>query len=373
MSASRDPETFRNVLAGDITKILGRGAGSFTITPLPQDASMRRYYRIFGTDFYSKTVQENTIALMVLADPNPKARSEEISGKNNDDNNSALVEEENLDFVNVQRHFESVAVPVPKLYLYNIENGLLYIEDLGDDLLDMVVARVDSAKRKNLYFEAIDNMVGIHEKATTHSNPRFIGFKRAFDAELLYKELMHFVDYAIEARKKIRIDANDMSVITQHMEAISVELAKEPRVVSHRDYQSHNILLKDGRLRIIDFQDALMGARQYDLVSLLRDSYVVLDWELIKDCIERYCAAIEKRTGAKIDRDRFLRVFHLQTLQRKIKDAGRFDYIDIVKKNAKFLQYIPDTLGYIREAFDALPEHRPMRDKLAKYAPELAG
>ncbi len=156
------------------------------------------------------------------------------------------------------------------------------------------------------------------------------------------------------------------------MKDISAEIAAEPRVVVHRDYQSRNLLVKNGRVRVIDFQDALMGARQYDLVSLLRDSYVVLPIALIKDCINRYCDLIEERNGAKIDRKHFMRIYHLQTLQRKIKDAGRFDYIDIVKKNPKFLKYIPATLQYVREAFEALPEYRPMQERLAKYTPELA-
>jgi len=372
MQNSREPEDFRNVLVDNLLEIIGHGPGSFEIEPLPQDASMRRYYRIQGPEIKSNAVPDGTIVLMVLANPSPFAASEEIV-KNSRDKNTAPPEprEEDLDFVNVLRHFESAGVPVPRLYKYDIKYGLLYLEDLGDKLLEDIQAELDDESRKKIYFEAIGQIVNLHRKATSLSNPGFVGFNRAFDEELLFRELMHYVDYGIEARKGIKVDAADIETITRHMRDISAEIAAEPRVVVHRDYQSRNLLLKDGRLRVIDFQDALMGTRQYDLVSLLRDSYVVLSRQLVSDCIERYCSLVEETTGESIDREHFLRIFHLQTLQRKIKDAGRFDYIDIVKKNPKFIKYIPDTLGYAREAFDALPEHRPMQELLAKYTPEL--
>jgi len=373
MQLSRDPEKFRNVLVKDLMKIFARGPGSFEIYPLPQDASMRRYYRLSGPELFAKSGAEGTIVLMVLSDPNPKAKSEEIAANGAKSGYKYREpKEEDLDFVNVLKHFEKVDIPVPRLFGYNIGYGLLYLEDLGDDLLETIQDKIEASERRRLYFQAIDHVIQIHEKATALKNPGFVGFKRAFDENLLFRELTHYIEYGIEARKNTRVDAKDMNVITKHMKEISAEIAAEPRVVVHRDFQSRNLLLKNGRLRVIDFQDALMGARQYDLVSLLRDSYVVLPTKLIEACIVRYCKKIEGKTGAKIDRERFMRVYHLQTLQRKIKDAGRFDYIDIVKKNRKFLQYIPATLQYVRDAFAALPEHRPMQERLAKYTPELA-
>jgi len=99
---------------------------------------------------------------------------------------------------------------------------------------------------------------------------------------------------------------------------------------------------------------------------------VVLPDEIVNDCINLYCNEVEVSTGEKFDIEHFMRIFHLQTLQRKLKDAGRFDYIDIVKKNPNFLRYIPDTLNYVKQAFEALPEHRPLQERLAKYKPELS-
>lgn len=361
----------REKIIANLTNILGRGPGTVTITPLPQDASMRRYYRLSGPELGGKKIIGETIILMVLADPNPKAKSEEITANNGGDIIFSPSRETDLDFVNVLRHLEAIGAPVPKLYHYDIENGLLFLEDLGDLLLEDAVKKMNNDQKRTAYKRAIDLMFIIHEDGTARENKEFVGFKRCFDEKLLFYELMHYVEYGIEARKKVKVRNSEMKVLEKHMKLISSEIAQEPRVLAHRDFQSRNLMVQGEKLRVIDFQDALMGTRQYDLVSLLRDSYVVLDNILIDELIDYYLDKLENKTGNKIDRAYFRRVFYLQTLQRKIKDAGRFDYIDIVKKNPRFLKYIPDTLAYVKDAFEKLPEHAPMQEILAKYTPEL--
>ncbi len=373
MTLSRNPEDFRDVLVSDLVRIAGKGVGAINVTPLPRDASLRRYYRVTSPELPSGPVEENSLVVMVLADPDPANLCEEIIPQGfKREKKSSSFKEEDLDFVNVCRHFEKVNLPIPRLYLYNIEWGILYLEDLGDCLLEKAQLEMSDEEKKKMYHRAIEHMLKIHEKAGRVENPHFVGFSRAFDQNLLYRELMHFVEYGVEAREGVKVESDDLEVIQNHMKMISDELARQPKVLVHRDYQSRNLLIKNGELCIIDFQDALMGTRQYDLVSLLRDSYVVLPDEIIDDCISLYCNQLENSAGEKIDREHFMRIFHLQALQRKLKDAGRFDYIDIVKKNSNFLRYIPDTLNYVKDAFQALPEHRPMQERLAKYKPELA-
>jgi len=372
MTISRNPENFRGVLASDLARILGKGVGAIKITPLPQDASMRRYYRVTSPQLPSGPVEEDSLVIMVLADPDPLNLSEEIIPQGAKKRKKLSFGEEDLDFVNVYRHFDKVNIPIPRLYLYNMKWGILYLEDLGDCVLEKAQTKMTYDEKKKTYRRAIEHMIKIHEEATRAETPRFVGFGRAFDRDLLFMELMHFVEYGIEARQGVKVDPDDLEMIEKHMKMISDELARQPRVLVHRDFQSRNLLIKNGDLRIIDFQDALMGTRQYDLVSLLRDSYVVLPEEIITDCIALYCDKVEESTGKRIDREHFMRIFHLQTLQRKLKDAGRFDYIDIVKRNPGFLRYIPNTINYVKHAFDALPEHGPMQERLAKYRPELA-
>ncbi|MBI2264862.1 MAG: phosphotransferase [Armatimonadetes bacterium] len=365
-----DPASLLDVLTANLTKILGREPGPIDIMPLPQDASARRYYRLKGPLFKSREIIGPTIILMVLAEPNPWRKPDEIATGNRSLPCRAP-REKDLDFVSVLRHFEAIGLPVPRLYCYDIPAGLLYLEDLGDDLLETAVRRLSVRQMRGYYQQALDLMLKIHEDGTSLRNDEFAPFQRAFDETLLFAEFVHYIEYGIEARKGIKVASADLQVMEDQMRAISREIASQPRVLVHRDFQSRNIVVQGERLRILDFQDALMGVRQHDLVCLLRDSYVVLDSEPVDFLIEYYVHKLEAREKKKVDRVHFRRVFDLVTLQRKIKDAGRFDYIAIVKGNSKFLRHIPATLEYVTEAFDRLPEYAPLRKTLAKYTPEL--
>ncbi len=131
------------------------------------------------------------------------------------------------------------------------------------------------------------------------------------------------------------------------------------------------MVLPSGEQVVIDFQDALQGPRQYDLVALLRDSYVELDRPLIDAMLKRYAQRFEAEGGEPIDLGEFTAFFDLLTVQRKLKDAGRFVFIDQVKKNPSFLVHIPSSLGYVRDALKRRPELREAQEILARHVPEL--
>ena len=123
-------------------------------------------------------------------------------------------------------------------------------------------------------------------------------------------------------------------------------LAAEPRVLCHRDYHSRNLMLHDERLYIIDFQDARMGPDTYDLVSLLRDSYVDLPEQTVDELIA-YFLALKGQTG-RAD-EAFRRRFDLMALQRNLKALGTFGYQTTARRNPVYIQYIPRTLRYVRD------------------------
>ena len=125
------------------------------------------------------------------------------------------------------------------------------------------------------------------------------------------------------------------------------------------------------RLRVLDFQDALMGPATYDLASLLRDAYIALDESLIDDLVANYLDRLEAQRQVWTNREAFRRLFDLTSIQRNLKAAGRFVYIDHVKGNPKFLTDIPRTLGYVRKNLSKYPELLTLRKHLAPYVPEL--
>jgi aminoglycoside/choline kinase family phosphotransferase len=202
-----------------------------------------------------------------------------------------------------------------------------------------------------------------------------LAFTRAFDEDLYDWEFHHFREWGMEAWSGKKPTDAERAELDGIFRRLSQTLAAEPKGFTHRDYQSRNLMLKDGEIVVIDFQDALLGPRQYDLVALLRDSYVELPLDLVDRMLERYLATFEAETGERIDPGPFKAFFHLLTVQRKLKDAGRFEFINRVKGNPGFLVSIPASLRYVKAAFAQCrenPDVARLQQLVAPYVPELA-
>jgi aminoglycoside/choline kinase family phosphotransferase len=148
--------------------------------------------------------------------------------------------------------------------------------------------------------------------------------------------------------------------------AIATELAAEPRVLCHRDYHSRNLMLHEGSLYVIDFQDARMGPDTYDLVSLLRDSYV----DIAERELDELIAYFQALKGSA-DAARFRRRFDLMAVQRNLKALGTFAYQTISRRNPVYIQYIPRTLRYVRTNLETYSRFARLRELLASYVDEL--
>jgi hypothetical protein len=170
----------------------------------------------------------------------------------------------------------------------------------------------------------------------------------------------------IEARQG-ELPRETLDALDPIVQRLAEEVAAIPEGFVHRDYQSRNLMAAPRGLVVIDFQDALRGPFLYDLVALLRDSYVEVPEPLLSTLIERYRGQRSNMPDAAT----FRRWFDLQALQRKLKDSGRFVYIDQVRGNPDFLQHIPLSLSYVDEAFDRLPDYHDLRRLIAPLVPEL--
>lgn len=327
-----------------------------TLAPLPGDASNRRYFRL---DLSTR----RSVILMQLAEPEAFKQSEEaVSGA------VAITE---LPFLNVHRHLTQAGVMVPALYHYDQAAGLLYLEDFGDLLLVQACQDGRSPETARHYHQAIETLARIHTAATSPADTRCIAFHRSFDAPLLMWEFDHFLEYGVVARHGKPMCAEDFQPVRATFQNIADLMATQPTVFTHRDYHSRNLMVDGGRLGVIDFQDALMGPAGYDLASLLRDAYIALEESLIDELISEYLNRMEQAGAGRGDRSAFRRLFDFISIQRNLKAAGRFVYIDRVKKNPKFLADIPRVLGYVRRNLEKYPELATLRKHLTPYVPEL--
>ena len=148
---------------------------------------------------------------------------------------------------------------------------------------------------------------------------------------------------------------------------LCAEISSWPRVLTHRDFHSRNLMSYRGQLYWIDFQDARMGPPHYDLASLLRDSYVDLDEDFVAERAEEF----RQRAVPGEARDTFQRRFELMSIQRNLKALGTFGYQGTVKQSRVYLPYIPRTLANARRNLARYPEFSGLRRALARHLEEL--
>ncbi|MFC1654210.1 aminoglycoside phosphotransferase family protein [Myxococcota bacterium] len=332
------------------------GTADPALTLLHGDASARRYVRVEG-DFAGAPV-----VAMLLA-PEKARFSEEAMGRE---------EPDELPFSNVQRYLDGLGIRVPAVLCANESLGVVLLEDLGDLTVGRRLKTADAGATAGLYERAVDLLVDLQAKTAGGKKDDCVAFTRAFEVDLLRWELDHFLEYLLRADRGVTLSGADKQVVDRAFDQLAGDIAAWPRGFVHRDFQSRNLMLKGDEMVLIDFQDCLLGPQVYDLVALLRDSYVQLEPGLVIQIINRYLDGCKQAGLERPEKEILIDQFHRMTLQRKLKDSGRFVFIDRVKKNPGFLPFIPRSLKYVAEAFDHLPDLAPCREVLARAVPELS-
>ncbi len=336
-------------------KLLPTGEQLASFTKLFGEASYREYFRL-------RTTLDKSYVVMKLP-PGKQSASEEITNYQGP--------KDELPFLNVLRYLESRRIPAPKLIQAEPSEGLVLLSDLGDKTLEKLLVDSNEAMRLFFYRQAIDLLLEMQGAGEKSPDPACMAFKRGFDLKLLLWEFDHFLEYGIEDRFSLKIPEAEKKQI----QAIALEIIRPITEIdyglTHRDFQSRNLMLHGYQFHLIDFQDALLGPPQYDLVALLRDSYVVLPFATWKSLLEYYLNEREKLGLKAVDAGKFMTGFHRITIQRKLKDAGRFQYIQTVKQNPNFLPHVPASLEYVKQAFALFPEAAPLHEKLENYVQEL--
>jgi aminoglycoside/choline kinase family phosphotransferase len=296
-----------------IANLLKNSLQPVKIVSLAGDASTRSYFRAFFSD-------GSTAIIMLQAH----------SGGN---------EEEA--FVEVHHLLDQLGFPVPGILAHDPEKSVLLLEDLGDDLLETVTARGSEKIIADVYTQAVDLLIRM--RSITAGDTGCRAFDLAFDEEKLMQEMNFFMTHFCRF------------------------LAAEPRIFTHRDFHSRNLLLHDNRLVMIDFQDARMGPAQYDLASLLRDSYVTIPEDLVNLLLGYYA-----ENSGETDPGRFTYVFDIMSLQRNIKALGTFGYQASARGSNRYLSSIPRTGAYIAKNIEFYREFSLYKSVVDDYVIEPA-
>lgn len=321
--------------AAALTRAATGSAGPIVGAPMPGGASTRRFARL----------RLNTGQTLVAIHVPDASRSDEI-----DKPTPAIPR---WPFLEIRDLLESRGVRVPLILAEACDRGLLLVEDLGD--LTLAAALERNPERKTSYYQAAVRDLATAQRALAELPHHCVVRQRAFDEQLLRWEIDHFREWALEARG-ISLCPYDLRDFEAAAEFLATTIASWPRGFVHRDYQSRNLMVRfDARggfdITWIDFQDALLGPRVYDLVALLGDSYQTFDDEFIEARLDEYASAMQLDAAA---RRHLRREFDLVTVQRKLKDAGRFVFIERVKHNPSFLCFVEPTIEKVFRALARL-------------------
>jgi hypothetical protein len=316
-----------------------RGLAGAHVVTLTGDASDRRYFRIHIPADGSQ---------VLAVHPGP-------------------IEFRSMTFVRVAELLSLLPVPVPAILSYSDELGIIGLEDLGDVTLQAHLGAATPTEHKALYRQAVTLIEAMQRRGAEMASPEYPPYGVSFDVAKLAWELDFFTKNFLEGYRGIALSQAARAALADEFSAIVEELAAEPRVLCHRDYHSRNLMLHQDSLYIIDFQDARMGPDTYDLVSLLRDSYVDLTEDEVDDLIAFFLAL---RRGAG-DADEFRRRFDLMAVQRNLKALGTFGFQTISRGNPVYIQYMPRTLNYVRANLERYPRFGRLQELLAEHLEEL--
>ncbi|MDX2169740.1 MAG: phosphotransferase [Deltaproteobacteria bacterium] len=331
------------------------------LAPLAGDASTRSYARAWLRGPGAPA----TAVVMLLADRGIAMSSDEL----------AVFSEplRELPYVNVHHFLQSLGLAIPELYVDAADSGLLILEDIGDTPLWDAVQGRDPAAQQALFEAAIDQLVLLEIDGTARRDTRCIAFQQAFDRRLFDWEFEHFLEYGLVDRLSGSLPPAEADELRTHFSRLSAMLDAQPRVLNHRDFHAWNLYVQDGRVRVIDFQDALLAPAPYDLATLLgdRDTRQVVTPALEARLLDYYARAWAARGGAPWEREGLWDVYATCALQKAFKVVGRFHYLDRVKGKPGYLRFLPGTWAQVARLLAQRPDLEPVRRILAQYVPEL--
>lgn len=284
---------------------------------LAGDASTREYYRVSLAD------------LTFIASRDPSFRNIPL---------------ESYPYYQVYTLFLEHRIPVPRVLRFDAARGLLLLEDAGDLMLEDIVEAAGLDATLPLYERLIDILVDIQGIPGDGSIP----FTLSFDVEKLMFEFNFFIEHALRGFFGAELSGPVKGELERAFLRVSESLQRRDLfVLNHRDYHSRNVMVPGDDIFIIDFQDARLGLPHYDLVSLLRDSYVGLDDPMFRGLKQRYYDASRATGVQSLGPDEFERYFTLSAFQRNVKAMGTFGFQVTRRGKNLYEKYLHQALWYL--------------------------
>ncbi len=322
-------EATRDALVRKAFEAVFHGAGSDKLlwSKLKGDGSDRTWYRVSTTPTPSR--QEQPSIIVVDHGPPSEDRTCEADA-----------------FAAIGQHLHKRGIPVPRIFAYDRDSGLVALEDLGDLHLQSLVRRaVDTEEVAGHYRAVIDRLVPMGIEGAKGFDPRYAYQTPYYDREvILEKESRYFVEAFLNGYLELSID---FKILENEFEVLAERALDHPYTgLLHRDFQSRNILVKNGDYYFIDFQGARFGPLQYDLASLLIDPYVELPRPLQLRLLNYYVNRLSDFIA--VDAREFLDAYVYSAINRNLQILGAFAFLSRVRGKKDFETYIPTALSALK-------------------------
>jgi aminoglycoside/choline kinase family phosphotransferase/choline kinase len=268
---------------------------------------------------------------------------------------------DNRRFVEIGTFLAGHDLGVPQILATAEDGASAVLEDLGDERL-YELAQAEPGKREELYSSVVSFLAELGARAT----PKLAECPAADCRALDYEQLRWESDYFREnfLGRLLGFPREETAELDEEFDRLARAVGKQPYVFMHRDFQSQNIIITGGRVRIVDFQGARRGPLCYDLASLLKDAYVDLPGELRGRLAEQYRLRLAELGGPRVPEDAFREYLVLAGLQRNMQALGAFCFLSLVKGKEGFGRFIRPGLerlaGGLRELNDLRCAAAPM-------------
>lgn len=288
-----------------------------SITPVSGDASFRRYFRVLDNG-----------RRYIAMDAPPE-------------------NEDCRPFIEVTHQLADAGLHVPHIHAMDLAAGFLLLDDLGDELY---LKHLNEDNAQALYADALQALLKI-QSIDTSKLP-------AYDRTLLVAEMGLFRDWFLSKHLNIVLSPQDHGVLTQAFTTLAGYALAQPQVFVHRDYHSRNLMLTPANNPgMLDYQDAVRGPVTYDLLSLLRDSYIAWPPQQVNRwALEYRDTIVAAGIISAVDDETFMRWFDLMGIQRQLKVCGIFARLYHRDGKPDYLRNIPLTFHYLTETSNRHPQ-----------------
>jgi N-acetylmuramate 1-kinase len=319
-----------------LQQLLGSDPGPVKAAALGGDASFRRYFRYRSEHELSLAGIAGPVKSLMLVDAPPER-----------ENNPA--------FLLAASEFSAAGLKTPTILAHDLDRGFMLLEDFGDQLylpcLQAAQDTGDMARVDVLYTQAMNALLDLQ-------SDRHVSKLPPYDQARLHTELSLFDEWFCGRMLGICLDAEEKKLLADTWHFLEQAALAQTQVRVHRDYHSRNLMLRqlaDGSHPeaqspgIIDFQDAVIGPVTYDLVSLLRDCYIVWPAKDVSRWLRQYFDQAQARDilPATLPFEAFQRDFDLMGIQRHIKVLGIFCRLALRDNKPRYLLDLPVVMDYV--------------------------